>query len=446
MDVASKLVPPLAPGPPLIGLASEFFKDPLGLFSRASRWGPVVRVPIGPRTLILVSGPDEIEEILIKEQRAFSKGTTLKAAERVLGHGLLSSEGDFWRRQRRLSQPAFHHSRIQQYGKTMVSYTTDQMGDWRTGQTRDMAREMSALTLKIAAKTLFDADVLQEIDAVGEALVVSLRQFVKGTRTLWKIPPSWPTPSNIRFEKAAQTLDRMVDRIISERMTSGDDRGDLLSMLLEARDDEGQPMTRKQVRDEVMTLLLAGHETTANALSWTFFLLSENPLAREALEKELNQGLGGRPPRPEDLTSLPFTSAVLTESMRLFPPAWTVIRAAAQPVVVGGYGFPQGTEFIISQWVVHRQETLFDEASSFRPQRWLDGLQQRLPRFAYFPFGGGPRLCIGREFALMEAGLILATIAQSFRLDLVPGSTVTPLPSITLRPKEGVPMTLVRPP
>jgi cytochrome P450 len=301
---------------------------------------------------------------------------------------------------------------------------------------------MVRLTLEVVAKCLFDADVGAEAKDIGRAIKVALEDF-SSQRRLIRVPKSIPTPRNVRFEAAARRLDGIVRTIIEERRRSEEDRGDLLSMLMLARDEGGDRMTDKQLRDEVMTLFLAGHETTANALSWTLWLLSSNAAAEAKLAEELGRVLGGRAPTVEDLPDLSYAERVVKESMRLYPPAWVMGREAIGECEVGGYRMPAGTTAFMSQWVVHRDPRYHPDPERFEPDRWTAGYEEGLPRFAYFPFGGGPRQCIGASFAMTEARLILATIAQRFRMELAPGQSVEPYPSITLRPKEGIRMTLV---
>lgn len=428
----------LPPGPrarPFFGLLPEFRKDPLALLDRMFQdYGDLVTVPLGPYPFLLVSDPALIEEVLVTQNRLFIKGRGLENSRRVLGNGLVSSEGEFWRRQRRLAQPAFHRTRVQAYGETMVDFALQHIASWRHGAIYDINREMMRLTLAIAAKTLFSADVSHEADVVGAALEVTLREFQRRMRTMIKIPETWPTPNNIRYSRAVEALDRVIYRIIDDRRQSGEDTGDLLSMLLHAVDEDGSQMTPQQLRDETMTLFLAGHETTANAMTWTWYLLGLNPEAEARLHAELEQVLGGRPPGPQDLPSLPYVEAVISESMRLYPPVWILGRRSTAPVEVGSYSFGANQDFLMSQWVMHRNPRYFENPLHFQPERWLDGLAKRLPRFAYFPFGGGPRICIGAGFALMEAQLLLATIAQQFRLQVDPTHQVGTSPSMTLRP------------
>ncbi len=430
----------------LLGSLPDFRRDQLAFFtSCASEYGDVVPVRLGPRRAILIYHPDAIEEVLVTRSRDFVKSPGVRLLRPLLGDGLLLSEGDVWRRQRRLVQPAFHRQRVAAYGEVMTAYAERRMVDWKDGQVLDLHAEMMALTQAIVAKTLFDADVSDEAHAVGHASRVLMEAFAARLRTLLRLPHWVPTPANLRSRRAIRRLDQVVYRIIATRRQSGEDRGDLLSILLHAQDaDDGTRMTDQQVRDEVMTLFMAGHETTAVALSWTWYLLAQHPEVDARLAEELRVVLGGRAPGVPDLPKLTYTERVVTESMRLYPPAYGMGRQAARPSEVAGYPVAAGVIVIVPTWVVHRDSRWFEEPEAFRPERWADGLARRLPRCAYLPFGGGPRQCIGSAFAMMEAVLLLATIAQRFRLALVPGQRVTPTPYVTLRPEPGIRMLLIR--
>jgi cytochrome P450 len=436
----------LPPGPkarPVRGLLPEWRRDPLTFLTDAARdYGDVVRLRIGPINFYLLNHPDLIEAVLVTHNKVMTKGRGLEATEEVLGNGLLTSEGDFWRRQRRLAQPGFHKDRITAYADTMVRFTEEHIAPWQAGETRDIHREMMRLTSAIAAKTLFSADVRGDTDAVGTALDITIDMFQRRVRSLIKIPHSWPTPANRRFMRAVNQLDEVIYKIIEQRRAGGEDPGDLLSMLMNAVDEDGSRMTPKQLRDEVMTLFLAGHETTANTLSWTWYLLGQNPAVADRLHEEVAAVLGGRAPTPSDLPRLPYVEAVVNEALRVYPPAWVMGRHASAPLQLGEYEFPAEVDYMFSQWVMHRHPAYFADPLSFKPERWLDGLAKRLPAFAYFPFGGGPRMCIGKGFALMEAQLLLATIVQRYRFALVPGQVVVANPAITLRPRDGVMVTV----
>ena len=420
----------------------DYSRDPLAYLPRLAReYGDIATMRYYNFRVYFVSHPDLIEEVLVTRNRSFIKGRILRANKRLFGNGLLTSEGDFWLRQRRLAQPAFHRRRIASYADTMVRFAERLLEEWKSGQECDIHVEMMRLTLQIVAKTLFDADVDREARQVGHALE-AIMELNSDFRKLI-LTPSWlPTPRNIRAAIATRRLDKIIFRFIEQRRASGKDAGDLLSMLLAAQDEDGSRMSDRQLRDEAMTIFLAGHETTANALSWTWLLLAQNPAVETKLHAELAAVLAGRAPSLDDLANLRYTGHVITESMRLYPPAWGMARLAIEDTEIGGYPIPKGCGVSLAQWVVHRDPRWFDAPEEFLPERWEGDLMKRLPRFAYFPFGGGPRQCIGNSFATMEATLLLATIAQHFRILLVPGHPAVPMPSITLRPRHGIRATL----
>jgi cytochrome P450 len=413
-------------------------ESPLDYFTRIARdCGDVVGIRVVNFRTIFVNHPDAIEEALVTNARKCIKGRVLRANRHVFGEGLLTSEGDFWLRQRRLAQPAFHRVRIASYAATMVEYTRRLLEGWRNGEERDAHQEMMRLTLQIVAKTLFDADVEREARDVGKSLELLLELGANFKRTLF-IPHWVPIPANLRIKREVAQIEKILYRIIAERRASGHDAGDLLSMLLHAQDEDGSRMTDRQLRDETITLFLAGHETTASTLSWTWWLLGLNPAVEAKLHAELDAVLAGRPPSLEDLPKLAYTGNVITESLRLYPAAWGLARVAVEDHELAGYPVKKGMGIAMAQWVVHRDPRWYDAPEVFRPERWEGDLLKRLPRFAYFPFGGGPRQCIGNSFAVMEATLLLATIAQKYRLRLVANHPVVPLASITLRPRHGV--------
>jgi len=412
--------------------------DPLKYFTEIIReYGDIVGFRIFNFRILLINHPDHIEDVLVNHPRKFIKGRVLQANKRVFGRGLLTSEGDFWLRQRRLAQPAFHRARIAGYASTMVEYTERLLHQWQDGEERDIHKEMMRLTLQIVGKTLFDADVERDAQDIGKSMELLLELGADFRRTL--LIPQWlPTPTNIRLERAIRQIEKVLYRMIAEKRSSGRDAGDLLSMLLAAQDEDGSRMTDKQLRDEAITLFLAGHETTANTLSWTWWLLAQNPAVEAKLHAELRTVLAGRAPSLDDLPKLIYTNHIITESMRLYPPAWGTARTAIEDHEIAGYAVPKGSGVSFAQWTVHRDARWYDAPDEFRPERWEGDLLKRIPRFAYFPFGGGPRQCIGNTFALMETALILATIARQFRFRLVEGHPVVPLASITLRPRHGI--------
>jgi cytochrome P450 len=438
-----KLTFPPGPEPgALDGVFSPFRRDPLKFLNGAAQqYGDIVGLRFLHYRTYLISHPGYIEDVLVNHPRKFVKGRVLQANKRLFGNGLLTSEGDFWLRQRRLAQPAFHRTRIASYADTMVSYTERMLEQWKDGEERDAHQEMMQLTLQIVGKTLFDADVASDAQEIGRTITLLL-DFSSDFRRLIFTPKWLPTPRNIQTTLAIRRLNKIVYRMIAERRASGHDAGDLLSLLLSARDEDGSRMDDRQLRDEALTLFLAGYETTANLLAWTWWLLATHPDVEKKLHQELDTVLAGRAPGMEDLPNLRYAGHILTESLRMYPPAWGMARLAIEDHEIAGYPVPAGTGVAIAQWVVHRDPRWFEAPDQFRPERWEGDLQKRLPRFAYFPFGGGPRQCIGNMFALMEATLVLATVAKRFRLRMTPGVEVVPLASITLRPKNGVPVRL----
>ena len=451
----AKILPPGPRGRFLIGRLPAINREWLEFLDRCARaYGDIFHFRSLHLHLCYLIRPEYIESVLVTQQHNFIKSKDYRAMRRIFGDGLLTSEGEAWRRQRRLAQLAFHRERIAAYSRLMVASTERMLDRWRDGQTLDVHQEMMRLTLDIVAKALFDADVEGDARDVGRALNVAMAQFLSRVSTGFLIPEFLPTPGNLRFAKAMRRLDQIVYGIIRERRAIPDsgrdsgrdpgrrDPGDLLSMLLEARDEDGRQMTDRQLRDEAMTLFLAGHETTANALSWTWYLLAQHPEVENKLATELGQVLGGRAPALDDLGRLTYCEKVIKESLRLYPPAWGIGRQALDEFEIGGYRLPRGTNVFMVQWITHRDSRWFEQPERFDPDRWAEEFERCLPRFAYFPFGGGPRTCIGASFAMMEATLLLAVIAPRFKLALAPGHPVEIFPSITLRPKYGIKMTL----
>ncbi len=431
---------PIPPGPKghfLSGHLPEMRRDLLGFYLRSARdWGDCVTLRFGLKRIFFVNHPDLIEQIL--HSRNFTKHYALRMNRLLLGNGLLTSEGDFWLKQRRLIQPVFQRERITSYAPDMVAFAQKQIAAWRDGEVRDLHTEMRRLTLAIAAKTLFGADVTGQSEEVGRALHDAMGTFSQRFFRVLRIPERVPTPGNLRIRRAVGRLNAILYGLINQRRAEGE-QNDLLSILLHARhESDGTGMSDQQLRDEAMTLFLAGHETTALALSWCWYLLAQHPEVVESLEAELRQVMGGRAPTAADLPHLPYTDRVVQEVMRLYPPAYAIGRQAIQPCTIDGFTIPAGATVLMSQWVVHRDPRFFEEPERFYPSRWADGLARRLPRYAYFPFGGGQRLCIGNNFALMELSLVLATIAQRFRFTRPPGPPVLPRPQLTLQPDRPI--------
>lgn len=431
------------PGPAASALQEmgKFGNDPLAYFEHlAGEYGDYVRMKMIRGEGALLVDPNAIEEVLVRKKKHFIKGRATRALGELLGKGLLVSEGDFWRRQRRLAQPAFHKDRIAQYADRMVALAGAMVDRWQAGQVMDVHDEMVKVTLAIVADALFSADVSRHAGTVGRSLEATLAHFQWWSRYAFLVPMWLPVGPNRRFYRAKRDLDQIVNGLIAERMAKPEAErgGDLLGMLIGARDEDGSAMSARQVRDEVMTLMLAGHETTANTLTWTALLLSENPQVREKLEDELRRVLGGRPPTLADLPNLPYNEAVIKESMRVYPPVWVLGYEATDDVPIGPYTIKKGTAVFMSQWISHHDARWFPDPQAFKPERWADPAMKQLPTYAYYPFGGGERMCIGKAFALMEAQLLLATIAQRYRLDVAPDQAIKLDPSVTLRPMQGL--------
>ena len=439
----------LAPGPKLPLVKMLFGKgeseEQLEFLLSASRaYGSVVGFRWLNRRSLLLDHPDHIEYVLRTNNRNYLKSKNYEPVRLVVGEGLIVSEGDFWRRQRRLAQPAFHRKQIANLASLMVAETEAMLERWASsprgrGKPFDLHREIGSLTLKIVAKALFGADVGE--GAVGR--ISEAQTFLNGyvdsrMGALPKLPHQVPTPNNVRYRRALKELDGIVYSLIDGRRREGGGEN-LLSMLLEARDQEtGEGMGDAQLRDEAMTLLIAGNETTAVALSWAWYLLSRHLEINNRLQEELDAVLGGRAPTFEDLPLLPYTTAVLKEAMRLYPPAWIFSRRPIEDDEIGGYRLPAGTTVLISPYVTHRNPEYWEEPETFNPERFEEEPSAGRPEFAYLPFGGGPRKCIGDRFALVEGVLILAAVAQRYNLRLVQGHKVAPEPLVTLRPKGGI--------
>jgi cytochrome P450 len=451
-------LPPGPSGVPLFGSVFEPRGDAIGYFSKCVReYGDIVFMRFLGVPVCFVNRPDYIESVLVTQSGNFEKSKDYRALRRVLGNGLLTSEGNFWKRQRKLVQPAFHQQRIAAYAEVMVEFTRRMTASWADGQALDIHEAMMRLTLEIVAKTLFDTEVSREAEDVGAALEVLMGKFMRQAGLALLLPSWMPLPTTRRLQRAVRQLDKVIYEIIRQRRAGSHFSGglqvepapvsgDLLSVLLQAQDDEGIGMTDRQLHDEIMTLFLAGHETTANVLSWTWLLLGRHPKATEKLHEELRSVLAGRPPTAADLPRLVYTDMVLREAMRLYPPVWIIGRRALAPFRLGQYELPGETNVLISQFLMHRDARYFPDPNQFDPERWsaTDARCLMLPRFAYFPFGGGPRVCVGAGFAMMEAVLLLSTIAQQFQVNLAPGQAIGMLPSVTLRPKNGIPATVKR--
>ena len=434
----STAIPPGPKGNLIMGVMREFNRDTLGFVTRCRDYGDVVHARFLYVHAYFLFNPSDVETLLTTNAKSYRKSQSLRSPffRRLVGNGLVTSEGDFWRRQRRLAQPGFHRQRISSYGDVMVQYAQRAIASWKPGERRDLARDMTRLTLEIVVKTLFNSDVSSDADHVGEILSRLVKPFASQATLKWILDNRLPTPGHRRYFRDVSEIDRIVFRIIAERRATDYDQGDLLSMLLQAQDDDGSQMTDAQLRDEVMTLFLAGHETTALALSWSWYLLATHPQAEQKFHAELDEVLGGRAPTVSDLPKLKYTEMIAKEAMRLYPPAYAVGREAIEETEIGGFRVPKGTQLFAFQWVTQRDARYFEEPEQFKPERWES--TEQLPKYAYFPFGGGPRQCIGNYFAMMEIILLLATIGQRFRFSLDPAYIVEVLPVLSLRPKNGI--------
>jgi len=427
-------------------LFSRFFRpgNPIRLFEYlAATFGRVARYRIGPSLVVVMNDPELIREVLILQPQNFIKERTQRRMKILLGEGLITSDGEIHKRQRRIAAPAFHRQRIQAYATLMVERAAAMRDAWREGTEIDASAEMMRLALQIVARTLFDSDVTSDVQRINDEVNAIMRLY----NFLVALPRAeallhLPIPGLMRFKRARRRLDKVVYRMIEDRRRSGIDGGDLLSMLLASRDDEADHsgMTDEQLRDEVLTIFLAGYETVANALAWTWLLLGRNPDAEAKLHAEIHCVLGERLPTLDDIPQLRYAEMVLAESMRLYPPAWAMGRQATRDVEIGPYKLPAGTYIFFSQYIIQRNADFFPDPLRFDPERFTPERKAGQPRFAYFPFGGGNRQCIGESFAWMEAILSLVTLAQRWRLRLIPDQKIDVQPKITLRPKYAIRM------
>lgn len=439
-----------------LGHLAAFRADRLSFFTQCARtYGDVVRLQLPFRPILLFNRPDLIEQVLVTQAANFIKHFGLRMFRPILGDGLVTSEGEFWRTQRKLAAPAFQGSRLPDYARDMIESTERTLDGWNAKSSspaeerivRDVHADLMELTLEIACRTLFGTDAWPEPHAVGVAMHESLRAIEVRFGRLFPIPDWFPTPSNLRLRRALRTLNSVVASVIAMRRASPDTdgaQGNLLSMLLRSRGDDGSGMTDRQLTDEVRTILLAGHETTALALTYSLYLLAEHQGAQAALHEELSAALGDRPPTYADLAQLPYTTQVVAEAMRLYPPADVLGREAISDCTVNDVPVPRGTCVFMSQWVMHRDPRYFPDPLRFDPNRWTPAFQRSLPRFTYFPFGGGPRVCVGQAFASAEATLLLAAICRRFAFAPDPKFRLKLWPSITLRPRNGVRLLVTR--
>ena len=422
-----------------------FQRSPLTFLSTLTQqYGNMVQIKLFIWPTLIINHPDYIKRVLQENYRNYDKNVPIFNVFRpLLGNGLVTNYGgEGWLRQRRLMQPAFHHQRITDIGTIIGAATASMLQRWeivaQKQQPLDVAEEMMHLTLQIVSKALFNSDINEQANAFGQAFL-HVNGFLMEHFNHPFPPLSVPTTRHRRFKAALRTLDAVVSDILRERRRSKADYGDLLSMMMEARDEEtGEGMSDKQLRDEIMTLLVAGHETVANALAWSWYLLAKNPGSEERLHAELDQVLAGRTPAVEDLALLPYSRMVFEETMRLYPPVWIIMRKALKDDEVGGHHIAAGSYILWSTYAMHRHPDFWERPEDFEPERFTAERVMKRPRHAYIPFSHGPRICIGNSFAMTEAHLIIAAIAQRYRLVLVPDQKIEPDPLMTLRPRDGV--------
>jgi cytochrome P450 len=431
----------------LFGMAMEFKRDPLGFLSRVERDYPgIARFRFAHLPMVNIGKPEYVKHVMQVNNKNYCKGIEYDHLKHILGQGLLTSEGDFWLRQRRLVQPAFHKKRIESFSETITNSTASLCKEWEErdqSEGFDVHLEMMRLTLDIVGRTLFSSHVIEDASKIERALSAIVEDNFKRIQTTIN-PPIWlPVPQNLRLKRNIKVLDKVVLGIIEHRREIGEDQGnDLLTMLMEVEDeDTGEKMSNLQLRDEVMTIFLAGHETTANALSWALYLLSTNPDAEAKFHAELQEVLGNRVPTFEDARNLPYTMAVINESMRLYPPAWVLGRTALADDEIDGFRIRKGDNIMIVPYLVHRNSEYWEDAEAFKPERFAT--DEKIDKFQFFPFGGGPRFCIGNNFAILEMQLVLAMIGQRFKLRLEKEQVIEPEPLITLRPRHGIQMKIV---
>jgi cytochrome P450 len=444
--------PKLPPGPPgnfLLGTLLDAWADPLTMMTKGVReYGEIVGFRFAYIRYVVVADPEGIKHVLVGNHRNYTKSVNYAGLKVILGNGLLTAEGDAWKKQRRMTQPAFHRERLAGFAETMAECTRDMLDRWDGRESSapvDAHEEMMRLTFRIVGRTLLSAEVDGDAKAIGEAMTVGIKWANDYVESVVRLPPWIPTPANVRFNRALRAIDGLMDRIITERKKSTERHDDLLGMFMEMKDEEtGEGMSDKQLRDELLTLVLAGHETTANALSFALYVLSQHPNVLKDLRSEVDGVLGSRAPTLADLPKLPYTMQVIEEVMRLYPPAWCMERQAIEEDVINGHRIPKGAIIGIAPWVTHRLPRLWTNPEGFDPSRFSKEAKDARHKHAYLPFGGGPRTCIGNAFALMEMQIVLAMLVQRYRVDLVPGFQMELEPTITLRPKKGIPMHLVR--
>jgi cytochrome P450 len=436
------------PGPPghwLLGALPRLRTDMLGFFEQCARdYGDAAYFRVATRRSMLLSHPADIEKVLVTENRRFKKNYALNFLRPLLGNGLLLNEGDSWLRQRRMIQPAFSRPKVESFAPAITDCTERLLNEWHAGETHDIVPAMMRLAMAIAGRALLGIDVAEQFSDVARCLDNVMHDFLARFGAALPVPPWIPTPANIRLRRTIRQLDKILHHLIDERRAAGATGGDFLSTILKARDeDTGRANSDKQIRDEIMTMFLAGHETTASTLSWTWLLLGQHPHVQDLVREEANRVIGSRQPTAADVAKLTYCEQVIREAMRLYPPAFVIGRRPAEDITIGNHLLPANTNVLMSQWVVHRDPRWFPDPLAFKPERWAGGFPANTPRYAYFPFGGGPRGCIGNNFAMFEAPLVLALMARRFRFELAtPSPTIRLLPAVTLRPAEPIQMRL----
>ncbi len=424
-----------------LGSLHDFNRDTLRFLAAQRRYGDISQFRFGPFPIIVVNHPDYAHDVLVENADKYYKPSlTKQVMSPVIGNGLFVSDGDFWKRQRRLVQPAFHAKRIGAYAQVMVDYTDDLAQSWQNGEVRQIDKDMTTLTMRIIAKTLFDSDIANEAPEVGETIRETLALIEESFKQLFPLPYWLPTSHNRKMRSAAARLNALIQKFIEDRRATGEDKGDFLSLLLSAHDEDDSVMTDKQVRDEAITLFGAGHETTAVTMTWIWYLLSQHPEVEARLHEELDRVLGGRYPTLEDLSQLTYTEMIIKEAMRLYPAAWTVSREVYAPTTLGGYPLRKKQVVFVNVYGMHHDPRFFPDPEQFDPERFRPENEKTIPKYAYLPFSGGPRICIGNAFSLMESRLLLATLAQKFSLSLAPNFDVVPERQFTLRPRYGMKM------
>jgi len=432
--------PPGPKGIPVLGSSLDYFKDILKfLLSVKNEFGDIAYFRLGNRSMYLVSDPQNVKDVLVTHNRNFRKSRALQRSKLVVGEGLLTSEADFHLKQRRMMQPVFHNNRISCYSESMSDYAMKISADWKNGDVIDVHKAVMKITLGVVVKTLFSTDIDSESSEIGEALTIIMKQFPRLLFPFSEYFDNLPIPANIKRKRAMDKLDNIIYKMIESRRNDKSRYDDLLSLLIDATDEqENTRMDDSQLRDETMTLFIAGQESTANAITWTLYLISRSPEVERKIHEEIEGVTGGKLPTWDHYQKMKYLINVFSESLRLYPPAWAVVRRAISDYELDGYVVPAGADIMMSQYVIHRDDRYYTDPDKFRPERWSEEFRKNIPQYAFFPFGGGPRRCIGEGFAWMEGVLILATLLKNWKMSTYNNSDVIPDPLVTLRPKNGL--------